>query len=129
MLKKNLLNDKSLEMNVAISRKNHEQCWNSLIINDSKESERKSWELTVCSSPYISKGGHWHMASPKVKIVPRLYLIVFEKTRQSAAYKSKSPGRKLLSLKISTKTFTLKMIKNIVRIFFLLCLMDSAFGK
>ena len=29
--------------------KNHEHCWNSLIINEGNESERKSWELTVCT--------------------------------------------------------------------------------
>ena len=40
MLEKNSLNDKSLEMNVAISRKKlwvSTHCWNSWMINDTKQ--------------------------------------------------------------------------------------------
>ena len=47
MLKKIVSNDKNLEVNVVISQKK----WVAQFLtrkNDRKQSERKSWELTVC---------------------------------------------------------------------------------
>ena len=56
MMEKNLLNEASLEMNVAISQKKL-RCMIFDKKNDRKWSEQKSWELTVC------KGIHYYYES------------------------------------------------------------------